>query len=96
MRLAISGKGTEIQDRDGVKMGMADFGGIVKQICLLYTPEVQPGDDVLAQVGFALNKMDEEAASRTYQILERPGQLDELRVPDMQLSARADQKKRKG
>ena len=43
MCLAIPGKLIEITtDSAGVKMGRANFGGIVKQVCLEYTPEVEP------------------------------------------------------
>jgi hydrogenase expression/formation protein HypC len=63
-------------------MGKANFGGIVKQVCLEYTPEVSAGDYVLVHVGFALGKVDEEEAARTYRLLEEMDQLTELEVPD--------------
>ena len=60
MCLAIPGKVIEIQlDNAGVRMAKANFGGIVKQVCLEYTPEVNCGDYVLVHVGFALSKVDE-------------------------------------
>ena len=59
MCLAIPGKLIEIsRDPQGVRMGKANFGGIVKQVCLEYTPEVSAGDYVLVHVGFALGKVD--------------------------------------
>ena len=64
-------------------MGRANFGGIVKQVCLEYTPEVEAGDYVLVHVGFALSKVDEDEAARTYQLLEEMKQLGELDVPDV-------------
>jgi hydrogenase expression/formation protein HypC len=83
MCLAIPGKLIEIsQDSHGVRMGKANFGGIVKQVCLEYTPEVSAGDYVLVHVGFALGKVDEEEAARTYRLLEEMNQLTELEVPD--------------
>ena len=79
MCLAIPGKLIEISTNDeGVRMGRANFGGIVKQICLEYTPEVEMGDYVLVHVGFALNKVNEEEAARTYKLLEEMDQLGEL------------------
>jgi len=63
-------------------MGKANFGGIVKQVCLEYTPEVKPGDYILVHVGFALGKVDEEEAERTYQLLAEMDQLAELEIPD--------------
>jgi hydrogenase expression/formation protein HypC len=84
MCLAIPGKLIEIsQDLQGVKMGKANFGGIVKQICLEYTPEANVGDYVLVHVGFALGKVNEEEAARTYRLLKEMNQLTELEVPDV-------------
>ena len=84
MCLAIPGKLIETStDTNGVRMGKANFGGIVKQVCLEYTPEVEKGDYVLVHVGFALSKVDEAEAARTYQALERMEQLTELDIPDV-------------
>ena len=83
MCLAIPGKLTEISaNPEGVRMGKANFGGIVKQICLEYTPEVNIGDYVLVHVGFALSKVDEDVAAETYAMLEEMGQLAELSDAD--------------
>lgn len=83
MCLAIPGKLTEITtDTNGVRMGKANFGGIVKQVCLS-TPEVGMGDYVLVHVGFALSKVDEAEAARTYKALEQMQQLGELDTPDV-------------
>jgi hydrogenase expression/formation protein HypC len=83
MCLAIPGKLIEVsEDAHGVRMGKANFGGIVKQVCLEYTPEANEGDYVLVHVGFALGKVDEEEAARTYQLLEEMEQLAELEVPE--------------
>ena len=83
MCLAIPGKLIEISENpEGVRMGKANFGGIVKQVCLEYTPEVILGDYVLVHVGFALSKVDEDVAARTYALLEEMKQLDELNDSD--------------
>ncbi len=88
MCLAIPGKVLEIQhDPQGVRVGKINFGGIVKQACLEYTPEVQCGDYVLVHVGFALSKVDAEEAARTYKALEEMKQLGELDTPDLSASA---------
>jgi hydrogenase expression/formation protein HypC len=79
MCLAIPGKILDIaQDTNGVRMGRANFGGIVKPVCLEYTPGAKPGDYVLVHVGFALGQVDEAEAARTYRLLEEMKQLDEL------------------
>ena len=82
MCLAIPGKVLEIQeDGQGVRVGKTNFGGIVKQVCLEYTPEVQCGDYVLVHVGFALSRVDQAEAERTYQALKDMKQLGELETP---------------
>jgi hydrogenase expression/formation protein HypC len=81
MCLAIPGKVLDIQqDTTGVRMAKTDFGGIIKSVCLEYTPEVNCGDYVLVHVGFALGKVDEAEAQRTYDALEAMNQLTELEV----------------
>jgi hydrogenase expression/formation protein HypC len=89
MCLAIPGKVIEIEnDADGVRMGKTNFGGVVKKICLAYTPEVEIGDYVLVHVGVAIGKVDEDEAARSYKILEEMGQLEELEPPDIDALAR--------
>ena len=84
MCLAIPGKLLEIQqDAKGVRMGKANFGGIIKQVCLEYTPQAKNGDYVLVHVGFALSTVDQEEAERTYQALRDMEQLGELQTPDV-------------
>lgn len=79
MCLAIPGKVVEIgRSAEGVRMGRADFGGIVKPVCLEYTPAAGVGDYVLVHVGFALSTVDEGEALRTYRLLSEIGALDEL------------------
>lgn len=82
MCLAIPGKVIElVSDAQGVRMAKTNFGGTVKQVCLEYTPDVRIGDYVLVHVGFALSKVDEAEAARTYKLLEEMDQLTELAVP---------------
>jgi hydrogenase expression/formation protein HypC len=83
MCLAIPGKLIEIAlDEAGVRMGRANFGGILKRVCLEYTPDARLGDYVLVHVGFALGIVDEIEAARTYQLLAEMRQLDELETPE--------------
>jgi len=78
MCLAIPGKVVETLESDGLKVAKVSFGGMIKQVCLEYTPDAVPGDYVLVHVGFALSRIDEEEALRTYKLLEELGQLTEL------------------
>lgn len=82
MCLAIPGKLIAVaQDSNGVRMGRANFAGIVKEVCLEYTPEAELGDYVLVHVGFALGKVDQDEARRTYEALEALNQLGDLQTP---------------
>jgi hydrogenase expression/formation protein HypC len=78
MCLAIPGKVIETLESGGLKMGRVSFGGMVKQVCLEYTPDAAPGDYVLVHIGFALSRVDQEEAERTYKLLDELGQLAEL------------------
>lgn len=87
MCLAVPGKVLQIErDPQGVRMAKADFGGIVKTVCLEYTPEIVPGDYVLVHVGFALSKVDEEEAAQTYEILREMNRLAELEEDEAALA----------
>jgi hydrogenase expression/formation protein HypC len=48
-----------------------------------YIPETKVGEYVLVHVGFAISRLDEEEARRTYAALEELGQLGELDLPEM-------------
>ena len=82
MCLAIPGRLVEIHENNGMRMGKAEFGGIVKSICLDYIPDARIDDYVLVHVGFALSRVDAEEAARTYAILEQLNQLGELEQTD--------------
>ena len=82
MCLAIPGKVVEFHENDGIRMSKVDFGGITREACLEYLPEVEIGDYVLVHVGFAISKVDAEEAARTYQYLEEMDQLGEVTSGD--------------
>ena len=78
MCLAIPGKISSLHENSGVPMAKVDFGGITREACLAYVPDARIGDYVLVHVGFAISKVDEEEAERTYQYLSEMDQLAEL------------------
>jgi hydrogenase expression/formation protein HypC len=79
MCLGIPGRITELRDDRGLAMGTVDFGGVRREICLEYvTGQVQEGDYVIVHVGFAISRVDEEEARRTYEALREMSQLEEL------------------
>lgn len=65
-------------------MAKVDFGGVSREACLEYLPEAGVGDYVMVHVGFAISKVDEEEAARTYRYLEEMDQLAELNAADME------------
>ncbi len=70
MCLAIPGRVLEIDEGDGLlRMGRVDFGGIVREVCLTYVPEVQVGDYVIVHTGFAIQRLDEEEVHETLRLL---------------------------
>jgi hydrogenase expression/formation protein HypC len=75
MCLGIPGRVIEIRDDAGLPMGKVDFGGVRKEACLAYIPEVQIGDYVIIHVGFAISRVDEEEALKTLEILATMGDL---------------------
>jgi hydrogenase expression/formation protein HypC len=81
MCLAIPGKIVEFHENHGVRMSKVDFGGITREACLEYIPDAKLGDYVLVHVGFAISKVDEEEAARTYKYLEEMDQLEEIHAP---------------
>ena len=83
MCLGIPGKILESYDSQGLRMAKVQFGGIVREACLQYVPEAETGDYVVVHVGFAISKINEEEAARTYRLLEEMGQLAELAAPEI-------------
>lgn len=79
MCLGIPGRILDIRDDRGLAMGMVDFGGVKREICLAYVAnEVVPGDYVVVHVGFAITRVDEAEARRTFEALKEMSQLEEL------------------
>jgi hydrogenase expression/formation protein HypC len=77
MCLAIPGQIKQIFEAGGTRMGRANFGGIEKDICLAYLPDIAVGDYTIVHVGFAITKVDEEAAQTTLALFRDMGLLDE-------------------
>ncbi len=78
MCLAVPGRVMEILGSpQGMTMGKVSFGGVQKEVCLAYLPEVKVGDYVLVHVGFALSRIDEAEAREVFEILEKMAELAE-------------------
>ncbi|MDX3073797.1 HypC/HybG/HupF family hydrogenase formation chaperone [Streptomyces sp. MI02-7b] len=77
MCLAVPGKVLEIEERDGTRMATVDFGGVIKDVCLEYLPDLQVGEYAIVHVGFALQRLDEESARQTLALFGNLGLLEE-------------------
>jgi len=79
MCLGVPGKVIKIMpDQSGMAMGKVDFGGILKEVCLAYVPEVKVGQYVIVHVGFAISIVDEEEAKEVFEYLKQVDGLNEL------------------
>ena len=70
MCLGIPGKITKIYKKDSLTMGIVDFGGISREVCMDYVPEAQVGQYALIHVGFAISVMDEDEALETLKLIQ--------------------------
>lgn len=79
MCLGIPGRIVERRDDTGLPMGVVDFGGVRREVCLAYVDrDVSVGDYVVVHVGFAIAVVDEAEAHRTFEALRELSRLDEL------------------
>lgn len=77
MCLGVPGKVEQVWDAEGTRMATVDFGGVRKEVCLAYVPDVVVGDYTIVHVGFALTKLDEASALETLELFKSVGLLDE-------------------
>jgi hydrogenase expression/formation protein HypC len=80
MCLGIPAKIIELYEINGLKMAKVDFGGVIKEACMEYLPEVKLGDYTIIHVGFGLSILDEQEAMETMELLK---QIDALGEEDM-------------
>jgi hydrogenase expression/formation protein HypC len=79
MCLGIPGRIVEIHTDAGLPMGIVDFGGVRREVCLAYVAdEISEGDYAIVHVGFAISRVDEEEAKKTFEALREMSELDEL------------------
>ena len=77
MCLAVPGQVKSIFEAGGTRMGRVDFGGITKEVCLAYLPDIEVGDYTIVHVGFAISKIDEVAALDSIKMFRHMGLFDE-------------------
>lgn len=84
MCLGIPGRVEGRWECDGTPMGTVDFGGVRKDICLAYVPDIAVGEWTIVHVGFALNRLDERSARETLALMRSAGMLEtELGEPEV-------------
>lgn len=71
MCLGIPAKVIELYENNGLKMAKVDFGGVIKEACMEYLPEVKLGDYTIIHVGFGLSILDEQEAKETMELLQQ-------------------------
>jgi hydrogenase expression/formation protein HypC len=67
MCLAVPGQVLSIAD-DQLRTATISFGGTMKEVSLALVPEADVGDYVIVHVGFAISRLDEEAARRSLEL----------------------------
>ncbi len=88
MCLAVPGRVLSTAEVDGTLMADVDFGGVRKEVCLQYIPDVSIGEYVVVHVGFAIQRLDEQSALETLANFERMGILEEEFGDGFALAAR--------
>jgi hydrogenase expression/formation protein HypC len=90
MCLGVPGQVVRIgEPLNGVPMGTVSFGGILKEVCLGYVPDVRVGEYVVVHVGFAISRIDATEAERVFLELRALGETAELDLPEVEASIRA-------
>jgi hydrogenase expression/formation protein HypC len=88
MCLAVPGRVDALEERDGTLMAEVDFGGVRKDVCCEYVPDIGLGDYVIVHVGFAIQRLDEASALATLAEFESMGILEEEFGDQVALAAR--------
>ena len=76
MCLAVPGRVLQVWDADATRMANVDFGGVVKEVCLQFVPDLEVGEYAIVHVGFALQRLDEQSALETLALFQQLGEID--------------------
>ncbi len=77
MCLGVPGKVVKTEKNAlGMLMGSVSFGGIAKDVCLAFLPDVGVGDYVIVHAGIAISQVDEAEAAATLELLRQLGDLE--------------------
>lgn len=85
MCLGVPGRIIAMGDESPLRMGIVDFDGIRRPVCLSCTPTADIGDYVIVHVGFAISRVDEAEAAKTLAVIRAiPDALATELGPDME------------
>lgn len=70
----------KIQTRNS-DLGVAEIGGVCREISLVMLPEAQVGDYVIVHAGFAIERLDEDEALRTLDLFRELGEIMDIEEP---------------
>lgn len=79
MCLAVPGKIISIDESSDLRTGKVSFGGILKEVSLIYVPEAKVNDYVIVHVGFAISRLNEDEALKTFNYLNEINELKEIK-----------------
>lgn len=77
MCLGVPGRVEQVWQSADTPMATVDFGGVRKEVCLACVPDLAVGDYTIVHVGFAIARLDEDAALETLRLFRSLGLLDE-------------------
>jgi len=82
MCLGVPGQVVSVDDSNpDFPTGRVSFAGVVKEVCLAYTPEARVDDYVVVHVGFAISRLDEAEALQTLEYLKEIERLSQQMDP---------------
>ncbi|NNE75344.1 MAG: HypC/HybG/HupF family hydrogenase formation chaperone [Acidimicrobiales bacterium] len=76
MCLGLPGRLVDTTVDRGTPMGVVDFGGATRSVCLTFTPEAEPGQYVIVHAGVAIAILDEAAAAESLDLFAEMGLTD--------------------
>lgn len=77
MCLGVPGRVERVWESGGTRMATVDFGGVRKGVCLACVPDACVGEYVIVHVGFAIARLDQEAALETLRLFQSIGLLQQ-------------------
>jgi len=86
MCLGIPAQIVEVVDTSA-GLAKAELGGVRREVSIALCPDVHVGDWVLVHVGFALERIDEELALETLDLLAQMGEAYEQELHEIRTSA---------